>query len=70
MPPPASIVSTTVVFSPRATPSHRGPQHVRLIDYELLKDPQSGARLVRFGAFAGYAGASSSATVSQMDVRS
>ena len=41
-------------------PDNTGPQHVRLIDYELLKDPQTGARLVRFGAFAGYAGASSS----------
>jgi hypothetical protein len=27
------------------------------MDYELLKDAQTGVRLVRFGAFAGYAGA-------------
>lgn len=32
-------------------------QNIRLIDYELLKDPKTNQRLVRFGEFAGFAGA-------------
>ena len=31
-------------------------KRVSLFDYELLKDPSSGSRLVAFGAYAGYAG--------------
>lgn len=31
-------------------------QKIRLIDYELIKDPESGKRLVAFGRFAGNAG--------------